>query len=177
MEYWFLKNIYLFIIYLFWPCWVLVAACRLLSCGMHAGSSSPTRAQTWAPCTWSTESYPLDHQGSPYKWSIVTEHKFVCPMHNEAKQTKTLGFGAKRGLLQGHARRMGRSCSPLTPNSPKGLSKAFLKASWGSIAPGYVISSCAILWLVDVEVIGQLTLSILRHQKVPGATCSWSSSS
>ena len=51
---------------------LLVVACRLLSCGMwtlscgmHVGSSSPTRDQTRAPCTESTESYPLDHQGSP----------------------------------------------------------------------------------------------------------------
>ena len=43
----------------------LVAACRLLSCGMHAGSSSLTRDQTQAPCIGSGESYPLDHQGSP----------------------------------------------------------------------------------------------------------------
>ena len=44
---------------------LLVAACGLLSCGMHAGSSSPTRDRTWAPCTGSSESYPLDHRGSP----------------------------------------------------------------------------------------------------------------
>ena len=39
---------------------------RTLSCSMHAGYSSPTRDQTRAPCIGSTESYPLDHQGSPY---------------------------------------------------------------------------------------------------------------
>ena len=38
---------------------------RTHSCGMHARSSSPTRDQTRAPCFESTESYPLDHQGSP----------------------------------------------------------------------------------------------------------------
>ena len=72
----FLKK-YLFI-YLFWLRWVLaatcgkfIATCGLLSCrmrtpsgSMHSGSSSPTRGQTWAPCIGSTESYPLDHQGS-----------------------------------------------------------------------------------------------------------------
>ena len=36
-----------------------------LSCGMRAGSSSPTRDQTQAPCIASVESYPLAHQGSP----------------------------------------------------------------------------------------------------------------
>ena len=44
---------------------LLVAACGLLSCGMHAGSSSPTREWTQAPCIGNAESYPLDHQGSP----------------------------------------------------------------------------------------------------------------
>ena len=52
--------------------WTLVVARRLLSCGMrtssrsmHVGSSSPTRDRTRAPCTGSTESQPLRHQGSP----------------------------------------------------------------------------------------------------------------
>ena len=36
-----------------------------LSCSMHAGSSSPTRYRTRVPCIGSTESCPLDHQGSP----------------------------------------------------------------------------------------------------------------
>ena len=38
---------------------------RTLSCGRHVVSSSLTRDWTWAPCTGSTESYPLCHQGSP----------------------------------------------------------------------------------------------------------------
>ena len=44
---------------------LLLAACGLLSCVTHVGSSSPTRDRTWAPCIGSAESYPLDHQGSP----------------------------------------------------------------------------------------------------------------
>ena len=50
-------------IYLFWLHWVLVVAHRIFvvargifSCGMHAGSISPTRDRTWAPCIGSTES-------------------------------------------------------------------------------------------------------------------------
>ena len=43
----------------------LVAACRLLSFSMHAGSGSLTRDRTWAPCIGNAESYSLDHQGSP----------------------------------------------------------------------------------------------------------------
>ena len=70
----FLKSIYLFRLCrvlvaacgTFLAAWgFLVAACGLLSCSMHAGSRSPTRDQTRAPCIGSTESYPLDHQGSP----------------------------------------------------------------------------------------------------------------
>ena len=82
---------YLFI-YLLWLRWVLVAACRIfvaargllvaaygllscemqtLSCDMHAGSSSPTRDQTQAPSIGRAESYPLDHQGSPYSDSFI----------------------------------------------------------------------------------------------------------
>ena len=41
---------------------------RTLSCGMLVGSSSLTRDLTRAPCIGSTESYPLDHQGSPVCW-------------------------------------------------------------------------------------------------------------
>ena len=64
--------------------------------------------------------------------SIVIERKFVCPTHSEAKQTQMLELGAEKGLLQGHARRTGCSCSKKkkkkTLNSPKGFTKAFLKA-------------------------------------------------
>ena len=35
------------------------------SCGMHVGSGSLTRDQTWAPCIGNEESYPLHHQGCP----------------------------------------------------------------------------------------------------------------
>ena len=54
-----------FLIYLFRLCQVLVAACGLLSCGTHAGCSSPTRDRTQVPCIGSVESCTLDHQGSP----------------------------------------------------------------------------------------------------------------
>ena len=57
----------------------------------------------------------------------VTEHKFLCPTHSEAKQTKMSEFGAEEGLLQGHARRQVARAQN-TPNSPKSFSKALLKA-------------------------------------------------
>ena len=58
---------------------LLVAACRLLSCsmrtlscGMHVGSSSLTRDGNQAPCSGSTESYPLDYQGSPMPKFLIS---------------------------------------------------------------------------------------------------------
>ena len=45
--------------------WDLHCGMRALSCSMHVGSSSLARDRTQAPCIGSTESYPLDHQGSP----------------------------------------------------------------------------------------------------------------
>ena len=49
------------------------------SCGIGE-LSSPTRDQTWAPCTGSMESYSLDHQGSPHLWDLIqcwgTEARF-----------------------------------------------------------------------------------------------------
>ena len=60
---------------------------------------------------------------------IVTECKFVCPTHSESKQPKHQSLEQRKGLLQGHARRwVGRA--PKTSNSPKGFSKALLKANW-----------------------------------------------
>ena len=43
---------------------------RTPSCSMHVGSSSLTRDPTRAPCIGSAESYPLHHQGSPWKPSF-----------------------------------------------------------------------------------------------------------
>ena len=37
----------------------------------------------------------------------VTEGKFLCPMHSEAKQREKLEFGVKKGLLQSPTRRTG----------------------------------------------------------------------
>ena len=35
------------------------------------GLSSLTRARTWAPCVWSSESQPLDHHGSPLRQLLI----------------------------------------------------------------------------------------------------------
>ena len=95
----------------------------------------------------------------------VTECKFECPMDGEVKQIETSEFGAERGLLQGQARRMGGLCSK-NPNSLKSFSKAFLKRRWGRGIPGFIISPCTSLWLVDDD------QSLVSRRL--GARCSWS---
>ena len=52
--------------------WVLVVGSRIFvaACGTYARSSSPTGDWTWAACIGSTESYPLDYQGSPCTLSL-----------------------------------------------------------------------------------------------------------
>lgn len=94
----------------------------------------------------------------------VTGHTFLCPTHSEAQEAEMLESGTEKGLLQGDARRKGGSCPPPPQNSelPEGFSKAFLKVRWGRGVPGYVISSCTTLWVVD----GWWTVSVLRGQKV-----------
>ena len=62
-------------------CGLLVAACRLLSCSMNVGSSSLTRHWTHAPCIGSAESYPLDHQGSPWWFVHILKDLFLCILH------------------------------------------------------------------------------------------------
>ena len=57
-----IKKYFIFI-YLFVCVGSLVVACKLLV--WHVGSSSVTRDWTWALCTETLESQPLDHQGSP----------------------------------------------------------------------------------------------------------------
>ena len=59
-----------FLILFIWLCWVLVAAHRIFSCSMWTlscsiWSSSLTRDQTQPPCIGTTESQPLDQEGSP----------------------------------------------------------------------------------------------------------------
>ena len=83
---------FLIFIYLFCLHWLFVAAGRLLSCGMHVGSSSLTRDRTWAPCIGRVESYPLCHQGSPWNPRIseldIRNH-FACLFHFKDKVTKS----------------------------------------------------------------------------------------
>lgn len=57
----------------------------------------------------------------------VTKCKFICLMHSEAKQSKTLGLGAEKDSLHSHARKMGGFIPHKTLNSPKGFGKPVLK--------------------------------------------------
>ena len=47
--------------------------------------------------------------------NTVTEHKFVCLMDREVKQTEMSKSDTEKGLLQGQSRKMGGS---KIPNSP-----------------------------------------------------------
>ena len=47
---------------------------------------------------------------------FVTELKFMCPTHSEAKQTETSVLGAEGGLLQGQARGVA-ACAPTLGSS------------------------------------------------------------
>ena len=60
----------------------------------------------------------------------ITEHKFMCLMHSEIKQTKRLELGAEEGSLWGHARRMvARAQNPQTPLGFPG--KSFYRQNLG----------------------------------------------
>ena len=61
---------------LFWLYCTFIAAHGPSSCSVwvqlrHGDRSSLTRDQTWVPCIGTTESYPLDYQGSP-------QRNFLC---------------------------------------------------------------------------------------------------
>ena len=61
----------------------------------------------------------------------------MCLMHSEAKQTETLEFGAKKGLLQGPNKEYG-SLYARDPNSPMVFREEFLKANFGERASGCI---------------------------------------
>ena len=74
--------------------------------------------------------------------SFVTEQKFICPMHSEAKQTER--FGAEKGLLQGQARRMGGLCSKTLNSLMMGCREWSLLIGWwcgNGGAPGILCSA------------------------------------
>ena len=69
----------------------------------------------------------------------------MCPKHSDAKQTEMMGFGAEKGLLQGHARRW-------VAQALKSLKLlGFSKVAEGSCFPGYLIRLYKILALTYTE--------------------------
>ena len=60
------------------------------------------------------------------KCAPVTEHKFLCSMASEAKQSGMSEFGAENGVLQGHARRW-VACAQQKHKLPKGFQQSVLK--------------------------------------------------
>ena len=83
-SWFFFKNIYLFILAApGFSCGMRDLHCGMqtLSCGLHVGSSSPTRDRTRAPSTGSTESYPLDCQGSPVDRYKVNVQKSIVSIN------------------------------------------------------------------------------------------------
>ena len=66
---------------------------------------------------------------------IVTEPKFWCQMHSEAKPTKKSKFGAEKCLLKGQTRTIGSLCSK-NPNFLVVFREMFLQAKCGVGATG-----------------------------------------
>ena len=100
--------------------------------------SSQCRDQTWFS---SIGRRILYHWATREAWQSVTECKFLCLIHCEAK-AEMLEFGEGKGLLQGCAK-IGDSWSKKkkpqktqNQNSPKCFKKSFLKARWGRYIPG-----------------------------------------
>ena len=55
-------------------------------------------------------------------FGVITKHKFLCARCMlKPNNPKRQEFGAEKGLLQGHARRMGGSYPP-KPKTPQGVS-------------------------------------------------------
>ena len=97
----------------------------------------------------------------------------MCPMHGEAKQTKTLDFGAEKSLLQSHSwRQVAHDLK--SPKFPEGFGQAFLKVRCGrgGSQPRLCWSAHALFsnWLMGgSRVMSQrLTLSVLKLQKALG---------
>ena len=69
--------------YLFFYLAVLVFSCGTHDSQLwHVGSSSPTRDQTLVPCIGSTESQPLDHQGSPRTNPLIYTLTYLWILHS-----------------------------------------------------------------------------------------------
>ena len=80
-----LYSLLLFILAMLGLCCVIQAlGCTgsvVVACGLSCSIwdlRSPTRDWTWTPCIGNLESYPLDHQGSPF-FSLLNQLLSQCP--------------------------------------------------------------------------------------------------
>lgn len=74
-------------------------------------------------------------QSRTFRQHFATKHKFGAPHTVGPNKLKPWEFGAEKGVLQSQARSRVVAAQK-TPNSPKGFSKAFLKAKRGRGIPG-----------------------------------------
>lgn len=68
---------------------------------------------------------PHNQATSKLYFCYLVQDRGPCTVWSNSTETK---FGAEKVLLKGHTKRINE---PPNPNSPKDLSKAFLKAKWG----------------------------------------------
>ena len=111
--------------------------------------------------------WPLNHRQVIYRW-VRGEPQVWCSQSpcNQMQvhmpnaqwgQTEKLVWGSEKGLLQGHARRMGDLCpgnSELLEWFQENIFKGHVVGveGWVEGVTGHVISLCTILWLDDGEV-------------------------
>ena len=74
---------------------------------------------------------PHNQATSKLYFCYLVQDRGPCTVWSNSTETK---FGAEKVLLKGHTKRINE---PPNPNSPKDLSKAFLKAKWGRGVVGW----------------------------------------
>ena len=99
---------------------LLVVACM-------QDSSSPTRDRTQAPCIGSTESYPLDHQGSPLSGYLLSSAFW--------SQSKLCGASLLSQWLRIHLPLQGTWVQALVQEDPtcRGATKPMRHNCWGCV--------------------------------------------
>ena len=70
---------------------------------------------------------PVIDKSWPDVYSSVTQHKFMLLMPSEARQYQNTRVGTEEGLLQGHERKTGGSCSA-NPNLSEGFQQSIFKS-------------------------------------------------
>ena len=101
---------------------------------------------------------------------LLPNQTWVCFPNGQQSQSTDTRFWWRQVLclLQGQARRMGSSGSK-DLNSLVASRKGFLKTVWRESVLGYVISLSTVLWLVNNEVVGEVTEVSIVNPQVPGS--------